>query len=437
MAESSIQREAEDPSMEETLPVIVKRNFSIVYFQGMNELRKAHNYLSRVKPDYLPNDLDLVNNYLKETGELPEYKVALVMVSVNPNYWQYAAQVYEDVQKYFLPGHKTDVFLWSDMPKLTQEKLQEKEQALKAIEEKNATITPEERATLIFNALSEYVDALYLWSPKDQQKITIAANSVGLAVEFQPTDNGNSNLIVRNVDEHTVAKIVAATRETLQKYKSLQENSTVTEVEPIEWPYGTLMRYSMFLQQEEALKEYDYIFYLDADMRIVNVVGDEILGQGLTIAPHPGYYLRKELYPPYEPNDQSASFIKRPGKVVMIDGQPRFMPFYAAGGFQGGTAKSYIHAIKETKKLIDKDLNVNNYIPIWNDESAFNKYVFDIQNKKEIEDTIFLTPSYIYPDSLINEYYIKIWGRNYPARIITLTKPFTVQKMDMGKFQTM
>lgn len=200
----------------------------------------------------------------------------------------------------------------------------------------------------------------------------------------------------------------------------------------IEWPYPTLLRYNLFLQEEEKLKDYDYLFYIDLDMRIVNVVGDEILGSGLTIAPHPGYAVRKELWPPYEPNPLSASYIKRPGKVVMMEGKPRFMPFYAAGGFQGGRAAEYIKAMKGTAKIIDRDLT-NNYIPIWNDESAWNKYVFDVQSQEEIDKTVFLTPSYVYPDSLINEYYTKLWGCNYPPKIVTLTKKFSLNKNDFGE----
>ena len=34
----------------------------------------------------------------------------------------------------------------------------------------------------------------------------------------------------------------------------------VFAVEPIEWPYPTLFRYNLFLQQEEKLREYDYLF---------------------------------------------------------------------------------------------------------------------------------------------------------------------------------
>lgn len=396
-------------------------------------LRAAHNYLFRVKNnDYPMSDLELLNNYVLFKEDLPTYKVALLLVSVNQNYWQYAGQVIDDVKRYFLPGHKTDIFLWSDMPEIKEFK------DISELEEKFKSETdPTKKQEYIFQFFQQYLDALYLGKQVQPDQILAAARNLGLVAQFQPLPNNLTNLILNGTTPDTPLAIAAATKELIRKQKQLQESVTKIEVEPIEWPYGTLLRYSMFLQEEEKLKDYDYIFYMDVDMRIVNVVGDEILGQGLTIAPHPGYFLRKELYPPYEPNDKSASFIKRPGKVVMMDGQPRFMPFYAAGGFQGGTATSYLKAMKETKKLIDIDLNKNSYIPIWNDETAWNKYVFDCQTKEEIEQTIFLTPSYIYPDSLIKEYYEKFWGQSYPPKIITLTKPFTVQKMDMSKFNTM
>ena len=55
------------------------------------------------------------------------------------------------------------------------------------------------------------------------------------------------------------------------------------------WPYPTLMRYHLFLQQEEVLNTYDYVFYMDSDMKIVDEVKDEIMGEGLTMAEHPMY----------------------------------------------------------------------------------------------------------------------------------------------------
>src|ERR1051325_11036145 len=89
-----------------------------------------------------------------------------------------------------------------------------------------------------------------------------------------------------------------------------QKDIHLIKTEAVEWPYPTLLRYNLFLQEEEKLKEFDYIFYTDVDMKFVNVVGDEILGEGLTAAVHPGYHIRKELHPPFETNEKSASYIK-------------------------------------------------------------------------------------------------------------------------------
>lgn len=181
--------------------------------------------------------------------------------------------------------------------------------------------------------------------------------------------------------------------------------ATVFDTEPTDWPFPTLMRYHLFLQQEEKLREYDYIFYCDADMIFVGEVGNEILGDGLTAAVHPMYALRKEYQLPFEPNEQSTAYFKSP-------------KYYFAGGFQGGKSHDFIEAMKVMKKNISADFNIN-YMARWNDESHWNKYLFDHP------PFVILSPSYIYPDSLIEEYYVKIWGCTYEPKIVTLTKKFT------------
>lgn len=174
------------------------------------------------------------------------------------------------------------------------------------------------------------------------------------------------------------------------------------------WPYPTLMRYHLFLQQEELLKTYDYIFYCDVDMLFVDIVGDEILGQGITAAQHPMYAFRKEYIFPLEKNPKSTAHVKVP-------------QFYYAGGFQGGTTESFLKAMWSCKRAIDQDFSIN-YLARWNDESHWNRYLFDNP------PAITLSPSYIYPDSLIEEYYKKIWGCEYHPRLVTLTKKFTTTK---------
>lgn len=196
----------------------------------------------------------------------------------------------------------------------------------------------------------------------------------------------------------------------------------LTPTDAIEWPAPTLMRYHLFLQKEEELSTYDYIFYLDADMRVVQKISDEILGAGLTTAPHPGYELASRYIPPYEPNPESTAYIHRLGRLVQENGKPRFRPFYAAGGFQGGKAKAFIKAMKVMKANIDTDFN-KNYTAIWNDESHWNKYLWGYKGP-----ITYLDVSYIFPDSLINEYYIPLWGKKFEPKIITLTKPFTLSQ---------
>ena len=291
----------------------------------MNSKRIAHNFLmSRTGGTYQPNDVDVLSqvlDYEREQKELKEFKVALLFICLNEPYWEFAKEAMEGADKFFLPGHKVDKFLWSDMP---------------------------------------------------------AENHYG---------------------------------------------ATVFKTEGLAWPAPTLYRYHLFLQQEKLLEKYDYVFYCDIDMRFVNVVGDEVLGDGVTAAQHPMYALKKQLWPPYEPNVDSASYIPRPGKVISDGGKPRFMPLYYAGGFQGGTALSFIKAAKGVKELIDKDENERNYTPIWNDESAWNRYLFDNP------PSIVLTPSYIYPDTLIKEYYEPLWGTSYPPKLVTLTKKFSVKQL--------
>lgn len=304
-------------------------------------------------------DSQLVNYVIQNSKDLKNFKVALCFISLNAPYWQYAKDAIEGAKQMFLPGHKTDFFLWSDIP-TTQEGIKKQ------------------------------------------------------ADKFKAQDpNWDENLF---------------TEEVTKLSDFIQKNTTLIETAPIDWPMGTLMRFSLMLQQEEKLKDYDYIFYCDIDMRFLNVIGDEILGETLTVAPHPGYYINKIFWPPYEPNPNSKAYIKRPGIVINDEGKPRFMPYYCAGGFQGGKAKNFLKAMRAMKKNIDDDFT-DNYIAIWNDESHWNKYIFDILDKDDLEKVKFLTPSYIYPDSLIEEYYVpKVWGQNFQPKLMTLTKPFTVSK---------
>ena len=296
-------------------------------------------------------------------------RIALLFVCINERYWPYLKQVIEDCKKYFLPQHKVDYYVWTDLP---QEDTPEYKKRL-------AELYPDEVFMRLIQSDKKPPDQ---WWGRDSIRATV-------------------------------------------NYIRSTPGMNIIPAEPVEWPAPTLMRYHLFLNEEEKLSKYDYIFYMDADMRVVDKISDEVLGESLTAAPHPGYAVTPRLIPPYEPNPESGAYIQRLGRVVDEGGKPRFMPFYAAGGFQGGVSKDFIKAMKNMKASIDADFD-KNYTAIWNDESHWNRFLWEYQKKGG--KITFLDPSYVYPDSLIKEYYIPLWGRDYPPKIVTLTKPFSLSK---------
>lgn len=320
--------------------------------------------------DRIKLDEDLINYIAQHQSNLPpKYKVAFVFICLNPLYWEFAPEMVKGAKQFLLPGHDTDFLFWTDIPE-----------------------SNEEISNKIMGEFKNFLQQSGA-NPNDQNLLY-----------------GDITVKGKNMNIQSIIKSVQELR------KTQGVNIIPTESSP--WPNPTLMRYHLFLQQEAKLKEYDYIFYCDIDMKFVNIIGDEILG-GITAAPHPGYAARKEYYPPYEPNELSASYIPRPGRVVHDEGKPRFRPEYYAGGFQGGKSKLYIEAMKKCRELVDADQKIG-YIPIWNDETAWNKYLF--LNPPDI----MLTPSYIYPDSLIKEYYEPLWGRSYQPKLVTITKWFSL-----------
>ena len=141
----------------------------------------------------------------------------------------------------------------------------------------------------------------------------------------------------------------------------------------------------MFLNIEQQLKEFDYIFFLNANMLPVAPIGDEILPtkeQGLIVTIHPGAYQRDRAGFSYETNPASTAFI--PAE----QGE-----YYFMGGFNGGLAKPALQSYHDMLNNIQKDLQ-KGIIAVWHDESHLNKYVLD-------KNPLILLPEYGYPEGWI------------------------------------
>jgi histo-blood group ABO system transferase len=218
---------------------------------------------------------------------------------------------------------------------------------------------------------------------------------------------------------------------------NLKRKINVIPIENVGYPYCTLMRYHIFLKEEEKLKDYDHLIYCDVDMLFVDTVGDEVLSDGITATRHPAYAfphrehwdvekdgIAGEIYfLPFEPNPQSTAYIPYP-------------KLYFCGGFQVGKTEKYLDAMYAIKRAIDDDFG-NNYIARWHDESHWNKYLWDNPPAKV------LSPSYCYPVAYPTPdkppyptipYYRKVWLKDYEPKLLCLTKAHTLSKQGGKEF---
>jgi hypothetical protein len=184
-------------------------------------------------------------------------------------------------------------------------------------------------------------------------------------------------------------------------------------IERMGFPGDTLYRYRHFASLDEKLASLglakpDFLFYSDADMLVVNEVGQEILpeeGCGLVATAHPGFYLGKTPeYPLGTPESRQQS-------KAFIDPR-RYRPCYVAGGFNGGAYDAFLAMSKEISTNIDDD-RARDLIAVWHDESHLNEYVTRPENLKNLK---IMSPAYCFAQ------YNNPNEVGYPAKIVALDK---------------
>lgn len=154
------------------------------------------------------------------------------------------------------------------------------------------------------------------------------------------------------------------------------------------WPHDTLMRFDIFLKAKDELKNFDYIFFFNANMECVQkVYSDEFLPnetkhEKLIMVIHPGYHRLKLKYCPFERNKKSTAYIPyNKGK------------YYVMGALNGGTREAFLDLIESLQKSTKTDLD-NGIIAKVHDESHLNRYIIDRNDVK------YLSPVYCNPEIL-------------------------------------
>lgn len=162
----------------------------------------------------------------------------------------------------------------------------------------------------------------------------------------------------------------------------------------IAWPGPTLFRYNIFSGAKDKLQEQDYLFYCDADMRFVDTVGDEVLGD-LVGTIHPGFFDKPRQAFTYETRPNSLAYVK-----------PEEGTKYFAGGFNGGKTQNFLAMCEKLAHNIGEDYK-RGVIAVWHDESHMNRYFIDNP------PTVQLSPAYCYPES---------WSIPFEKRLLALDK---------------
>lgn len=150
------------------------------------------------------------------------------------------------------------------------------------------------------------------------------------------------------------------------------------------WPMETLRRFETFLNVQEELKQYDYIYFMNGTLLPVAPIGREIFPterQRLMVTLHPGYYQSHRSTYPYEKNEMSRA------RILPSAGE-----YYVAGGFNGGRAEDYLRMCRELADAVRRDLE-DGVIAVWHDESHLNKYMIGRR-------PLILSPEYLFPETL-------------------------------------
>ena len=165
------------------------------------------------------------------------------------------------------------------------------------------------------------------------------------------------------------------------------ENAGIHRIfqQALAWPYPTLLRYKMFLRAEELLRDFDYIFFFNANAQFVREVSEAMIlpraerGEDLVVVRHPGFYNKENDVFTYDRNPRSRAFIPY--------GRGRV---YVCGGINGGTAEAYLRLCHTISERTDADLK-KGVIALWHDESHLNKYILRYRSYR------LLTPAYCQP----------------------------------------
>ncbi|MDD4441269.1 MAG: hypothetical protein PHX41_05175 [Kiritimatiellae bacterium] len=144
---------------------------------------------------------------------------------------------------------------------------------------------------------------------------------------------------------------------------------TVVPAENCGWPMITLRRFEFFNSIRSDLAAFDYIFFFNGNAQFLRVI-------------HPDEFLPAPDQGIVACSRQTGKYVERRADTFPFERNPlsqSYVPFgtikkYHQGGIMGGLAQSFLDMVETCRNMVCADLD-KGIIPVWHDESVFNKYL--------------------------------------------------------------
>jgi histo-blood group ABO system transferase len=223
-----------------------------------------------------------------------------------------------------------------------------------------------------------------LSTPSPQFNIGILVTATGNFIDFLPQ---LTESLVHFLPGHKKTLYVF-TNHPAEKIKAIDPQAEVIPIAHKPFPIITLERFSRIMKYAERYAHEDYLFDLDADMRVIQA-GNELLNK-LTAVQHP-------LFPK---ENEPGSWEENPVCNAYVPKELR--KTYICGAVKGGETGRFLQVCGIISRRIEQDLG-KEIMATWHDESHWN-WFFSYYPA----DFTLLSKEYCYPEELNPPYEKKI-----------------------------
>ena len=159
------------------------------------------------------------------------------------------------------------------------------------------------------------------------------------------------------------------------------------------WPYDTLGRHFLYLQNLDMFVGMDYVIAIDSDALIVAPLDPAMLGERMACLQAWSFGQARALFK----YDARTAFDGSPFSTSYI--APTEGTCYFCGGIFGGSLAGFTSILQRTVALAQQDIErVPTRIALWHDESYLNRVFIDHP------PTHVLAPSFMYPEPPVDEW---------------------------------